>query len=131
MMRTLRRLRDCRSGATALEFAIVSLFLVLVAIGVVDFARGFNVRSHMSYAADVGVRTLLVDAETSDSALEDAIRTAFSGPDPELLEVAIASETIDGSSYRAVTLEYPLSLHVPGLESGPINLTVGRRIPLT
>lgn len=129
-MRSLRRLRDCRSGATALEFAIVSLFLVLVAIGVVDFARGFNVRSDMSYAADVGVRTLLMDSDTSDSALEDAIRSAFSGPDPELLEVEIASETIDGSSYRTVTLGYPLSLHIPGLESGPVDLTVARRIPL-
>lgn len=130
-MGTLRRLRRCRSGATALEFAIVSLFLVLVAIGVIDFGRGFHVRSNMSHAADVGARSLLIDASASDSTLESAVRGAFSGPDPELLEVAVSSETVGGTDYRVLTIGYPLSLHIPGMESSPIDLSVSRRIPLT
>lgn len=130
-MRALRRLRDCRSGATALEFAIVSLFLVLTAIGVIDFGRGFHVRNNMSHAADIGARKLLTAPETSDGALEDAIRAAFAAADPESLGIAITSETVDGATYRAVTMEYPLTLHVPGFESSPITLTILRRIPLT
>lgn len=130
-MTAFRRLRDCRSGATALEFAIVSLFLVLISIGVIDFGRGFQARNNMSHAADVGARTLLTNAETSNSTLETAIRSAFTGSNPELLEIEIASESIDGTTYRAVTMQYPLSLHIPGLESSPIMLTILRRVPLT
>ncbi len=130
-MRALRRLCDCRSGATALEFAIVSLFLVLTAIAVVDFGRGFHVRNNMSHAADVGARKLLIDPAISDGTLEDAIRAAFTAAEPDLLEIGIASETVDGASYRAVTMEYPLSLHVPGFESSPVTVTILRRIPST
>ena len=39
---------DCRSGATALEFAIVSLFLVLTSIGVIDFGSGLYLRNEIS-----------------------------------------------------------------------------------
>ncbi len=130
-MGTFCRLRDCRSGATALEFAIVSLFLVLISIGVIDFGRGFHARNNMSHAVDVGARTLLTNAETSDSTLETAIRSAFTGSSPELLEIEITSESINGTTYRAVTMGYPLSLHIPGLESSPVILIILRRIPLT
>ncbi|HUE46759.1 MAG TPA: TadE/TadG family type IV pilus assembly protein [Aestuariivirgaceae bacterium] len=130
-MRQLHRLRHCQSGAAALEFAIVSLFLVLVSIGVVDFGRGFHVRNNMSYAADVGARTLLTNPETSDSTLEGAIRDAFTGPEPELLVVDFLTEMVGGTTYRTVTITYPLDLHIPGFESSPIDLTVTRRIPLT
>lgn len=130
-MAILRRLRDCSSGATALEFAIVSLFLVLTVIGVIDFGRGFNARNDMAHAADVGARTLVIDPTASDDALEQAIRDAFAGSNPDLLAVSIATETVDGASYRAVTIGYPLSLHIPGFQDSPLQLNVERRIPVT
>lgn len=129
-MSLIRRFRRCRSGATALEFAIVSLFLVLTAIAVIDFGRGFHLRNNMSHAMDIGARVLLIDPEASDSKLESAIRAAFVGPDPDLLEVAFASDSASGTSYRRVTIDYPLPLLIPGLESTPVTLTVSRRIPL-
>lgn len=130
-MRALRCLCDCRSGATALEFAIVSLFLVLTAIGVIDFGRGFHVRNNMSHAADVGARKLLTDPELEDATLEKVIRAAFTAADPEQLAIGITSENVAGAIYRSVTIEYPLTLHVPGFESSPVTLTILRRIPLT
>lgn len=129
-MTPLRRLRDCSSGATAVEFAIVSLFLVLVSIGVIDFGRGFYVRNHMSYAADMGARKALIDATASEATLESTIRDAFTGPSPDLLEVTIGSETITGVTYRIVTMAYPLALKIPGMTDSPVTLNVARRIPV-
>lgn len=129
-MTPLRRLRHCSSGAAALEFAIVSLFLVLVSIGVVDFGRGFYVRHHMSHAVDVGARKALIDATASEATLESTIREAFTGPDPDLLEVTFGSETITGVTYRIVTMAYPLALKIPGLTASPVTLSLVRRIPV-
>lgn len=120
---------DCRSGATALEFAIVSLFLVLISIGVIDFGRGLYLRNEISYAADKGARTILLDNATSDSAVEEAIRQAFAGPEPDRLQVLFGSETVNGVTYRTVTIEYPLELKIPGFSDTAITLSVARRIP--
>lgn len=129
-MTPFHRLRNCSSGAAALEFAIVSLFLVLVSIGVVDFGRGFYVRHHMSYAADMGARKALIDATASEATLESTIREAFTGPNPDLLEVTIGSEVITGVSYRVVDMAYPLALRIPGFTDSPVSLNVARRIPV-
>lgn len=128
-MALLSRIRDCRSGSTALEFAIVSLFLILICIGIIDFGRGLYVRNDMSFAADKGARLVLIDSSSSDSAIESAIRAAFNGPEPGRLNIALGSETVDGVTYRTVTLTYPLALKLPGFTESPIDLSIVRRIP--
>jgi Flp pilus assembly protein TadG len=75
-MRVVRRLRSCQAGSTAIEFAIVSLVLVLVTLGVIEFGRGLNIRNQLSQAADFGARKILIDKLISDSALEAAVRSA-------------------------------------------------------
>lgn len=130
-MKLLRRVHACQSGATAVEFAFVSLLLVLISIGVVDFGRGLYVRNSMSYAADKGARAALIDGGAPQSALESVIRDAFAGPEPVLLEVVVGSETIDGTTYRTLTVQYPLALKLPGFTDGVIDLSVARRVPVT
>lgn len=124
-----RTMLDCTSGAAALEFAIVSLFLVLISIGVIDFGRALYVRNDMSYAADLGAREVLIAEAVSAGTLESTVRTAFTGPDPDLLEVTIDTETIAGLTYWNLTLTYPLALKLPGFTDSPLTLSVTRRIP--
>lgn len=129
-MSLLARMRRCQSGTAAIEFAVVGLILVLVSIAVIDFGRALYVRHEMSYSVDKGAREVLIGKATTDSALEAAIRDAFAGPDPELLDVALGSEAVSGVAYRTVTLAYPLTLFLPGLTGTQIDLSVERRIPV-
>ena len=120
----------CQSGAVALEFAIVSLFLVLISIGVIQFGRGLYVRNEMAYAADKGARAALIDADISDTALENTVRDAFSGPDADQLQVVVGTETVNGRTYRTAKLVYPLTLEFLGLTDADIELSITRRIPV-
>ena len=125
-----RRLRGCEAGSTAVEFAIVSLVLVLVTLGIVEFGRGLNIRNQLSQAADFGARKILTDRNSSDGALENAVRSAFIAASPDKLKISVGSETVNGVQFRTIALTYPLTLLVPGLSDGVIHLSLSRRTPI-
>ncbi|MCT7374359.1 TadE/TadG family type IV pilus assembly protein [Chelativorans salis] len=137
MIPAFRRLLRCRSGATAVEFAIICLPLLLLSLGIVEFGRAFFVRSDLSYAADVAARKVLIGQISPDSSdsevlakMESAVREAFDGGDPDLLEVSVAKETVDGMEFRVLSLRYPFTFLVPGLSDSPIALGLTRSIPI-
>lgn len=150
-----QRLCRCPSGSAAVEFSIVSLLLVVLSLGIVEFGRGLYVRNQLSYAADLVARKVLLQgsaavptltqtgllgtaltttssatAQLLDSVLETDLRAAFTSGDPGLLQVVLGTETADGIAFRTVSVSYPMPLLVPGLVSAAINLRVARRIPL-
>jgi Flp pilus assembly protein TadG len=129
-MHALRRLRGCRSGSTSVEFAIISLVLVLVTLGIVEFGRGLNLRNQLSHAADFGARKILTDRNSSDRTLESVVRSAFMAASPDRLKITVGTETVGGVQFRTIALTYPLELLVPGLSDGVINLSLARRTPL-
>lgn len=129
-MRSFRRLGSCQAGSTAVEFAIISLVLVLVTLGVIEFGRGLNIRNQLSQAADYGARKILTDKQISDSALETTVRSAFSAADGGVLTVTIGAESVNGVQFRTITLSYPFTPLIPGLSSGQINLSLARRTPV-
>lgn len=129
-MTLLFRFRECNRGAAAVEFAIVSLILIALCLGIVDFGRGLYVRNNLAFAADLGARRILVDPTIADTALRDAVRAGFQGA-PDLLQVDSANETISGISFRTITVRFPLTLHVPGLTHSGITLKVARRVPVS
>jgi Flp pilus assembly protein TadG len=103
---------------------------VLLTFGVIELGRGLNVRNQLSQAADFGARKILIDKQISDSALESDIRSAFTATAPTLLQVTIGTETVDGLQFRTVTLSYPITLLIPGISSGVIDLQLARRTPV-
>jgi Flp pilus assembly protein TadG len=118
----------CDRGAAAVEFAIVSLILIALCLGIVDFGRGLYVRNNLAFAADLGARRILVDPAIADTALHDVVRAGFQGA-ADLLQVESGSETISGIAFRTITVSFPLTLHVPGLTDSGITLKVARRVP--
>ena len=130
MAHLLRRFSQCRAGSTAIEFAIVSLLMVLMAVAVVDFGRALYVRHKISYASDVASRMLLLNPAAPSGAVEGAVRAAFDGPDPDRLQVAVVASSVSGVAYRDFTVVFPLQLRIPGMTATIIDLTVARRVPL-
>lgn len=121
------RFARCRRGAAAIEFAIVGLAAMMLAIGVVELGRVLYVRNELSFAGDVGARAVLLDGAISDSAVEDGIRAAFRYR-PDDLGVAVLEETADGQAFRTIVLTYPFVPLISVL-SDAITLSVTRRVP--
>ncbi|MFC3162903.1 TadE/TadG family type IV pilus assembly protein [Ciceribacter thiooxidans] len=133
----LGRVRQCQSGATAVEFALVGLPLFLLILGVVEFGRAFFLQNDLSYAADVAARQVLIGqvgpnlSETDATAkLDNAVRANFRSGDPALLQVMTARETVNGSDFRVLTLRYPFTFLLPDLVDTPITIGLSRRIPI-
>lgn len=120
----------CRSGATAVEFSFVGLLFIMLTIGVIETGRALHVRNHMGHAADIAARRLLIDASTTNEALDDAVRSAFTQGNPDLLEIGFQDEVVDDLECRRIAIEYPLTLGFAGMPLIGITLTIQRRIPL-
>ena len=124
-----QKIRDCTRGAAAVEFAIISMVLITLIIGTIDFGRTLYVKNQISALADKAVRSILINPSVSASTLESDLRDEFYAGNPDQLSLDVDSETVDGISYRVVTIGFPMTLFIPGLNSEAIALSVTRRVP--
>lgn len=120
----------CDRGAAAVEFALVSLVLIVFSLGVFEIGRALNQRNQIAQAADFGVRKLLLNPKLSEADLATEVRATFHAGDAKLLNVALGAETVDGAQFRTVTVIYPFAPIVTGLGIGEISLKVSRRAPV-
>ena len=123
------RILGCTRGAAAIEFAIISMVLIGLTIGIIDFGRTLYVKNQISSLADQAVRKVLIDPAIASATLESELREDFYAGDADSLSVDITSESVGGISYRIVTVGFPMTLFVPGLSSDAISLSVTRRVP--
>ncbi|MFD1913041.1 TadE/TadG family type IV pilus assembly protein [Halodurantibacterium flavum] len=122
MMTLLRRILRCGSGAAGVEFALVCVPLVALIVGIVELGRALNLRNELAYAADQGVRILLM--QQGSSAAEEAVRQGFSFGGSEDLQVSV----VTASGSQTLVVSYPLDLIVPGLNKTPISLRIERKL---
>ncbi|WP_280139424.1 TadE/TadG family type IV pilus assembly protein [Microvirga massiliensis] len=118
----------CESGSAAVEFAMVGLTVILLAIGIIEFGRGLYLRNELTYLVDLAARRILIRPGVPDDRLQDEIRSAFSG-NQHNLQVTITTETVEEIPFRTVSVSYPLELLVPGLHDGRIVLQAHQRVP--
>ena len=105
------------SGQALVEFALVSPLLLLLILGMVDFARAWSAYEVITYQARQGARMAVVDDPSITQAdVEQAIRDGLSNGS---LDPATATIVIDG--FRAgrgtpatVQIDYPYSLVFAG-----------------
>jgi Flp pilus assembly protein TadG len=71
-----RRRPDARRGQALVEFAIVIPVLLLLLLGVVDFARAWNVYEVLTDAAREGAREAVVDNGKSEAEIRTIIQSA-------------------------------------------------------
>ena len=128
-MMGLRRIAQCERGAAAVEFAIISMVLISLCIGIVDFGRTLYVKNQLSFLADQATRSVLVNPAITDAQLEATLEAEFNAGDPDDLEVTISAENVGGTDYRVIAISYPMTLFIPNLSSKNISLDVTRRVP--
>lgn len=128
-MNLLRKLWRREDGAAAVEFSIISVVLVALLIGIVDFGRTLYVKNQLSYLADQATRKVLIDPAITDATLESELAADFTAGDPTSLTVTLSNATANGNTYRLIDISYPMTLFIPNLSSESINLSVVRRVP--
>lgn len=124
-----RLLRE-RGGTAAVEFAFVSIPLVLLAVGTVDFGRTLFAQNSLSHAADVGARLILLDNAVADADVEAAITDDFTGGPGDGLAVTLGTASQSGTNFRTIRLTYDVDLLTPFVIPGEIVLSHDRRVPL-
>ena len=129
-MKGLRRLQSDTSGAAALEFAFVGLPFILLLLGLVEFGRGLHIRSALDTAADRAQRVVFIDPTASVATIEDAIRATFQAGEPERLVFTYGTETIAGTDYRLVSLEYKMQLLLPAPLGRTLHIGSTRRVAM-
>ena len=123
------RLGRDEDGGVAIEFAIVSVALLLLSLGTFEFGRAFQMRGQLAFAADVGAREILKDGAVASSDVEAEVRARFHGGAPEQLQVTVGAADADG--FRTVSLAYPFTLLIPQLANGALTLRAFERVPVT
>jgi len=128
--KSARAFLGCESGATAVEFALVIVPVLLFAFGIFEFGRIMNIRNNMLFSADIAERVVMMEYGTGNRNVckeaEAVMRKAFTGGDPSRLHVDIRNEDTGFLMLRATydtTFLVPL-FGIPGPE-----LKLSRRIP--
>ena len=126
----LSHLRRCESGAAAVEFALIAMVAICVFLGIVEFGRALYMRNELSYAADLAARKILVNPLVATADLETTIRSSLTFGDSEELQLTFGTESVDGASFRTLSVRQPLTLLIPNLSNAGVVFTIDRRVPL-
>lgn len=126
----MKLLLNCERGVAAVEFAIVSMLFFILLFGGIEMGRTFYVKNQLSYLADQATRAVIINSTVTDATLTSNIRDQFTAGDPTQLTVTILSETVAGTEYRVVQVDYAMDLLIPSLMPSTFSLNVDRRVPV-
>lgn len=66
-MKAVKRFWRDNLGATAVEFAFIGLFAIVLCVATLEFGRIFYLTNELGYAADRGTRLVLLNPQISDA----------------------------------------------------------------
>lgn len=127
-MRSLQRLIGDRSGAAALEFALIGLPFIMLLLGLIEVGRALHIRTALDAAADRAQRAILIDPTASAETIETEIRKAFQTGGSDLLAVTYETGSASGINYRLVMLDYSMNLFLPAPLGGAVSIGSTRRV---
>lgn len=126
--RRLIALWRCRRGASALEFALIALPLVLFTFGIIEFARLMFVEQEVVYAADRAARVLYISPTATQAELDAALQGSFWVINPAKLSVSYGATTVAGQPGVNLNITYVFDFLVPLISPAPLTITHNRTI---
>ena len=118
MRRIKERLQNIEEGATLVEFALISMILLTVTFGMIDFSRAVYASSVIRAAAQEGARAGIVDGATTAD-ITQAVQDKLIGlPNTG---TTIVTAVLNGSIQR-VSVSYDFNFVTPFLPATPLNL---------
>lgn len=118
------RARD--DGATAVEFAFVSVGFMIFVVGIYAAGLYFLTWNRLQYGTEVAARYAAVHDNTPVADLEAMIIDSMSivSADPANLAISIADSTVNSRNFRTFTTTYQLSWNLPFLPAVMNSLTL-------
>ena len=127
MVMGLRRLWRNEGGASAVEFAIVGSVFIVLCLAILQLGWALQIRNQISQVADAAVRSIVIDPDASDSALEAQVYSALAEYDAGRLHVEAGEATVDTIAFRTLNIKYDMELDIPFFPTNLVTLNVSRR----
>jgi len=119
MFRAMMRVKRSDEGASAVEFAIVAIVLIMLLTGIVQFGYTFFQYLEIVHAAREGARWASLGLDEGTVSDPDSVRgrvaAAAPGLSPALTDdqIAISETTVDGQQAVTVQVQYTSPVFVP------------------
>lgn len=124
--------RRAERGATAVEFALVSIVFLMFMLGIIDLGRLFWVKNLMQYGVEQTARYAMVNPTASASALETyaegQVGNLFSGITFTADEPG--ADVVDDINFRTVSAAYTFNYIMPFVTLNDIPLSASIRTPV-
>lgn len=115
------------SGATAVEFAMVSPLIFLCVLGTFESGRVLYEQSRVASAVAAGARKVTLDS--SDSDVSAAVKSKYNTAQQQHLTVTVTTETISGRDFKKIVASYDHDLIVKFGAANGFTLTATRYAP--
>lgn len=127
------RLRRCRRGTAAIEFAFVAPVFLIMVMGIFEMGRAMWIKATMQYALEETARYAIVNASASTATLESYAAAKISGIfiNSGAVTVSASTSISGGVTYMLITASYPFNTLVPIVKLPSVTLQARSQIPLS
>jgi len=127
----LKHLAGDRSGATALEFAIVAPVFIALLLGVFNFGYALYCGAAVRHAIQQSSRTLMFNPSTTAAVLKSTAVGKLVAVPVNNLAITIVTETITANEQiKRVNWTYDYMVYVPGMPSQSLQMGSSLVVPL-
>ena len=126
----LKRLLNDRRGVTAVEFAVVSPFLILMIFGVIETGRFMFINTSMDSALANSARLWMIDPSTPESTVKASYCKRVTLTNCDATNFVILDKTVDGQAWRTISASTDFTSPVAGLVPLPTRVSRSESIPI-
>jgi Flp pilus assembly protein TadG len=124
-----RRLAD-RSGAAAVELALVMPLLILFLFGIWELGWGLYNGGEVRHAVELGSRIYITNPSATSTDLSTAVASHLADVPISSVSLAVSSQTVSGASVEHITWSYRYTANIPLMSSLPLNFSGVVDMPL-
>ena len=120
-----------KSGATALEFALISPALIMLLVGGVQLGWALHCAATVRWSLETSARNLMMNPTESADTLKSAMVSLLSGKaTAQDLTVTITRDTSNAAATQLVaTSVYSTNLVIPFVTTTPLSFTSSTKVP--
>lgn len=119
-----------RSGTTAIELALVFPFFLMLLLGIVEFGQALRTWNEVHHALGRAVRLVNLNASTSPSEIENAMRSFLTQIDANALTVTATPVTVDNIRHITISVGFPIEISIPFTSQSTLMLSADRTTPV-
>jgi Flp pilus assembly protein TadG len=132
MKELITRLKSNRDGAAATEFAIILPVLLLILMGLIDFAMALHTKNTLQYAVERAARYAIVNQSGSTGSFSTEVTTHLAGIlDDTNVTITVTPQSADGMNFVFIEASQTYNFTLPFVSYlGGINVAGNTRVPL-